>query len=67
VLPGTAFVESTGSRLANEGVSSARKHLEGIVEAGGGAFFLDEAYQLTESHNYGGKTVLDFLLAEMEN
>ncbi len=28
---------------------------------------IDEAYQLAEGHNYGGKTVLDFLLAEIEN
>lgn len=28
---------------------------------------MDEAYQLTEAHNHGGKTVLDFLLAEIEN
>lgn len=30
-------------------------------------YFIDEAYQLAEGHNYGGKTVLDFLLAEIEN
>ena len=29
--------------------------------------FLDEAYQLVASHNQGGASVLDFLLAEMEN
>ena len=29
--------------------------------------FIDEAYQLTSGHNYGGAQVLDFLLAEVEN
>jgi len=30
-------------------------------------FFIDEAYQLTDAHNHGGKAVLDYLLAEIEN
>ena len=60
-------METTGSRLANDGVAGIKKHIEGIHNAGGGALFVDEAYQLAEQHNYGGKTVLDFLLAEMEN
>ncbi|KAF2085428.1 P-loop containing nucleoside triphosphate hydrolase protein [Saccharata proteae CBS 121410] len=67
VLPGGSFFETTGSRLANDGVSGARKHVEGITKAGGGAFFLDEAYQLSEGNNAGGTAVLDFLLAEVEN
>lgn len=67
VLPGSDFVETTGSRLAQEGVAGAKTLIEKIQNAGGGAFFLDEAYQLTASHNYGGGQVLDFLLAEIEN
>jgi hypothetical protein len=67
VLPGSEFVETTGSRLASEGVPGAKKHIEAILNAGGGAFFLDEAYQLADSHNSGGAAVLDFLLAEIEN
>lgn len=67
VLPGDAFIETTGSRLANDGVAGVKKHLEQIDNAGGGAFFVDEAYQLTSPQNYGGPQVLDFLLAEMEN
>ena len=67
-LPGSCFEETTGARLANEGVTGAKKLLEGILSAGGGTLFLDEAYQLTEVHNEGaGRPVLDFLLAEMEN
>ena len=67
-LPGNVFEETTGARLANEGVSGAKKLLEGILNAGGGTLFLDEAYQLTEEHNQNtGRPVLDFLLAEMEN
>ncbi|OAX80316.1 hypothetical protein ACJ72_05356 [Emergomyces africanus] len=67
ILPGSEFIETTGSRLANEGVNGAKGHIDKLLNAGGGAFFLDEAYQLTESHNYGGAAVLDFLLAEIEN
>ncbi|KAI9755731.1 MAG: hypothetical protein M4579_004161 [Chaenotheca gracillima] len=67
ILPGDAFVETNGSRLANGGVSTITKHIEEIQAAGGGALFVDEAYQLTSGHNPGGVSVLDFLLAEMEN
>jgi hypothetical protein len=67
VLPGNEFFETTGSRLANDGVAGAKKAIEDILKAGGGAFFLDEAYQLTEKQSFGGAQVLDFLLAEIEN
>ncbi|KAJ6494824.1 P-loop containing nucleoside triphosphate hydrolase protein [Mycena vitilis] len=67
ILPGNEFIETTGSRLANDGVPGAKKLLEGLLTAGGGTIFVDEAYQLTASQNYQGPQVLDFLLAEMEN
>ncbi|KAI5777897.1 P-loop containing nucleoside triphosphate hydrolase protein [Geopyxis carbonaria] len=66
VLPGDEFVETTGSRLANDGVPGVKKHLEDITKAGGGCLFVDEAYQLTSPQSNGGP-VLDFLLAEIEN
>ncbi|KDR65734.1 hypothetical protein GALMADRAFT_106825 [Galerina marginata CBS 339.88] len=66
-IPGNTFVETTGARLAQGSVSSAEKLLEGVIKAGGGAIFIDEAYQLTSGNNPGGPAVLDFLLAEMEN
>jgi hypothetical protein len=67
VLPGNAFIETTGSRLANDGVAGIKKHIEEVVNGGGGAIFVDEAYQLASEHNFQGSQVLDFLLAEMEN
>ena len=67
VIPGGFFVESTGSRLASDGIPACKKHLEEICNNGGGALFIDEAYQLTSKQNYGGSQVLDFLLAEVEN
>ncbi|KAI0050262.1 P-loop containing nucleoside triphosphate hydrolase protein [Auriscalpium vulgare] len=67
VLPGDEFIETTGSKLANEGVPGIQKQLETVLNAGGGTIFIDEAYQLTSAHNFGGGPVLDFLLAEMEN
>src|ERR1700692_563708 len=67
VLPGNAFIETTGSRLANDGVAGIKKHIEEVVNAGGGTIFVDEAYQLADEHNFQGSQVHDFLLAEMEN
>jgi hypothetical protein len=67
VLPGDGFVNTTGSRLAHGGVTEVKDHLKILEKAEGGIYFIDEAYQLAEGHNYGGKSVLDFLLAEIEN
>ena len=67
VIPGDNFIETTGSRLADEGVSRCQKIIEGLLKDGGGAFFIDEAYQLVQGSSLGGPLVLDFLLAEIEN
>lgn len=67
VLPGDHFIETTGSRLSHGGVKEVKDHLQQLENAGGGVYFIDEAYQLTEGHNFGGKPVLDYLLAEIEN
>lgn len=65
VLPGDAFLETTGSKLSYEGVRGAQALIDQALKVGGGAIFIDEAYQLTSESS--GKQVLDFLLAEMEN
>ncbi|KZT74563.1 P-loop containing nucleoside triphosphate hydrolase protein [Daedalea quercina L-15889] len=67
ILPSDQFLETTGARLANDGVPGIKKQLENMLNAGGGTIFIDEAYQLTGEHNFSGSQVLDFLLAEMEN
>lgn len=67
VIPGDTFEEVSGSRLANDGVSGCQKRVEGILNAGGGVLFIDEAYQLVSGSSFGGSSVLDFLLAEVEN
>lgn len=67
VISGTKFIEKTGSALANSGVSGCKKDIEAIVNDGGGAMFIDEAYQLASGQNPGGAQVLDYLLAEIEN
>jgi Cdc6-like AAA superfamily ATPase len=67
VLPGDGFIETTGSRLGHGGVAEVKAHLQELEKTEGGVYFIDEAYQLTEGHTFGGKTVLDFLLAEIEN
>ncbi|KAJ5448828.1 hypothetical protein N7445_003649 [Penicillium cf. griseofulvum] len=66
IVPGDNFIETTGSRLANDGVSGCQKTIETLLKDGGGAIFIDEAYQLV-SGSFGGTQVLDFLLAEVEN
>ncbi|PNY26752.1 NFX1-type zinc finger-containing protein 1 [Tolypocladium capitatum] len=66
-IPGSSFKETTGSALANIGVSGCKKLLDGILNDGGGVLFIDEGYQLSSGHNPGGTSVLDFLLAEVEN
>ena len=66
-LPGDEFVETTGAKLANEGIQGCKKILDDIKKSGGGALFIDEAYQLTSGSSFGGVGVLDFLLAEVEN
>ncbi|KAI7570379.1 P-loop containing nucleoside triphosphate hydrolase protein [Hortaea werneckii] len=66
-LPGDHVIETTGSKLANEGVSGCKKMIEEIQNTGGGALFIDEAYQLSSGSSYSGAAVLDFLLAEVEN
>ncbi|KAM0354342.1 hypothetical protein ACHAPU_001386 [Fusarium lateritium] len=66
-IAGSIFKEVTGSKLANMGVSGCEKLLEEINDNGGGCVFIDEAYQLTSGNSPGGKAVLDFLLAEVEN
>lgn len=66
-LPGDHFFESSGSALANDGVSDCKAHIDKILEEGGGVFFIDEAYQLVSGNSAGGRAVLDYLLAEIEN
>ncbi|UKZ95690.1 uncharacterized protein TrAFT101_010512 [Trichoderma asperellum] len=66
-ISGDCFEETTGSKLANMGVKGCEDLLEKIKDNGGGVFFIDEAYQLSSGNSPGGKAVLDFLLAEVEN
>ena len=40
--------------------------IDGLVKAGGGVLFIDEAYQLASPNTFGGRNVLDFILAEIE-
>jgi SpoVK/Ycf46/Vps4 family AAA+-type ATPase len=67
IIPGEKFIETSGSKLTNDGVSGCRKMLEEIQQSGGGVLFIDEAYQLVQGGSYGGSAVLDFLLTEVEN
>ncbi|EJU00451.1 NFX1-type zinc finger-containing protein 1 [Dacryopinax primogenitus] len=66
VISGSEFFETSASRLASDGILSFQKALESILNAGGGAVFIDEAYQLASSSSQGS-SILNFLLTEMEN
>ncbi|KAL7627407.1 hypothetical protein AAE478_001600 [Parahypoxylon ruwenzoriense] len=66
-IPGDHFEETTGSRLANDGIQGCKSLIDQILQKGGGVFFLDEAYQIVSGSSFGGAQVLDFLLAEIEN
>ncbi|KAL4998548.1 P-loop containing nucleoside triphosphate hydrolase protein [Aspergillus recurvatus] len=66
IIPGSFIIETTGSRLANGGVSGCEKQINEILNKGGGVLFIDEAYQLAQP-NVQGSQVLDFLLAEIES
>ena len=66
-IPADHFFESSGSAMANDGVSGCKAHIDKILEEGGGVFFIDEAYQLVSGNSPGGKAVMDYLLAEIEN
>lgn len=71
MIPSHTFVETTGAHLANEGVSAAQKLVDDVAFSGGGAIFIDQAYQLNPNYARGishqGCQVFDFLLAEMDN
>ncbi|KAL2826644.1 P-loop containing nucleoside triphosphate hydrolase protein [Aspergillus cavernicola] len=66
ILPGSFIIETTGSRLANGGVSDCEKQINKILNNGGGVLFIDEAYQLAQSGGMGPQ-VMDFLLPEIES
>lgn len=67
VLSGDGFIETTGSHLAHGGIAEVKDHLKQLEKSEGGVYFIDEAYQLTDTSNHGGKAVLDYLLTEIEN
>lgn len=67
VIAGSCFKETTGSKLANIGITGVQKLLDEVLDVGGGVIFIDEAYQLSSGNSPGGRAVIDFLLAEIEN
>ncbi|GJD03398.1 ATPase [Colletotrichum higginsianum] len=67
VIAGSCFKETSGSKLAAMGVPGCQQMLDDMLNDGGGVLFIDEAYQLSSGNSPGGRGVLDFLLAEVEN
>ncbi|KAL8798507.1 MAG: hypothetical protein Q9200_007759 [Gallowayella weberi] len=46
--------KALGYELASDGVQTCKKLIEEVLNDGGGAIFIDEAYQLNSKTNYGG-------------
>ncbi|KAK1966836.1 ATPase [Colletotrichum sublineola] len=67
VIAGSGFKETSGSKLASMGVAACQQMLDDMLDDGGGVIFIDEAYQLSSGNSPGGRAMLDFLLAEVEN
>ncbi|TQN71839.1 Stage V sporulation protein K, partial [Colletotrichum shisoi] len=67
VIAGSCFKETSGSKLAAMGVPGCQQMLNDMLDNGGGVLFIDEAYQLSSGNSPGGRAVLDFLLADVEN
>ena len=51
------FIKTSRSRLTNDAVAGAKKHIERNINVGGSAFIVDEACQLASKHDYGGASV----------
>ncbi|TGZ77525.1 NFX1-type zinc finger-containing protein 1 [Ascodesmis nigricans] len=66
IIPSDTFIETTGASLADDGVKGAKDMVEKL-KGTGGVMFVDESYQLSDGKNMGGHSVLEYLLAEMEN
>ena len=67
ILPEKSEVkETSGSKLITDGVRGLTSVLESMKEVGGGAIFVDEAYQLNPQTEQVGRQVLDFLLPHAE-
>lgn len=66
-IPGSCFEETTGAKLAYDGVQGCETMIDKMLNEGGGVVFIDEAYQLTSGNSAGGGAVLDYLLAKVEN
>lgn len=50
--------------MASDGIDAAKQDIRQVKNAGGGAIFVDEAYQLM--NDSAGRQVLDLLMVEME-
>jgi len=44
ILSGNGFVKTSGSRLANDGVTRAKKYIKTLINTDRSIFFLNEAY-----------------------
>jgi hypothetical protein len=65
--PSTAFQELKAARLIFGDTELCEQIIQDVLNAAGGAFFIDGAYRLASVQSSEGRQVLDFLLSEVEN
>jgi replication-associated recombination protein RarA len=67
ILPdGAAILETSGPKLASEGLAELEKLLGKGKSRGGAVIFVDEAYALNPKEDRNGRQVLDFMLPVAE-
>ena len=67
VVAGGKVQETTASKLMYGGVPAYQKLVDQLMSDGGGAMFIDEAYQLTSGANALGRQILDAVMDDAEN
>jgi len=63
--PSIPNIKTTGSGLVQGGVAEVKSHPEQLENSEGGVYLVDEAYQLTEGHNYGGNLNVKLFTVEL--
>lgn len=67
IVAGDHVQETTASKLTAAGVPGYKKIVDEIMNKGGGALFIDEAYQLTSGNSAAGSQIMDAVMDDAEN
>lgn len=61
------FIEIIDSHFVHKAVSEIKKHLKQLKDSNNDEYFIDKSYQLAEASIFDEKTILDYLLTEIES